>query len=97
MDDNPRPVDPATVKFLRVLVTVLTGTMILGLVVLIGLFVIRFSAGAPPLPEAIELPEGVAATAVTVGDDWYAVVTRDDRILVFDRDTGRLRQSVQID
>jgi hypothetical protein len=56
---------PPNLKFLRVLVTVLTVTMILGLLVLIGLFVTRFPAfgtvstseiGA--LPAEITLPTG---------------------------------------
>jgi len=42
------------------------------------------------------LPEGVRANAVTMGADWFAVVTEDDRILIFDRDSGEIRQTVQI-
>lgn len=77
--------------------TVLTGTMILGLLTLIILFVIRLSpADGPTLPDELILPDGVAARAVTFGGDWLAVVTDDDRILIFDRQTGTQRQSLQI-
>ncbi|SEO59944.1 hypothetical protein SAMN04490248_107129 [Salinihabitans flavidus] len=77
--------------------TVLTATMIAGLLVIIALIVIRFSDRGPTLPEEIALPEGTTARAVTFGDGWYAVVTGDDRILIFDASSGKLRQSVTID
>lgn len=96
MNDTPSPVDEKTLRFLRLLVTVLTGTMILGLLVIIGLFVIKFSASAPPLPERIVLPEGAKAVAFTQGDTWFAVVTEDDRILIYHPDTGRLLQEVEV-
>jgi hypothetical protein len=97
MDDNPQPVDPALLIFLRRLVTVLTGTMIVGLLVIIVLFVIKFSGGGgPDLPKTITLPNGTEATAFTQGPDWYAIITTNNRILIYDRDTGQLRQTVNI-
>lgn len=84
-------------KYLRILVTVLTGTMIAGFLVIVVLFVIRFSdAFGPELPSEITLPEGAKATAFTQGGDWYAIVTEDNRILIYDRDSGKLRQTVAI-
>lgn len=79
--------------------TVLTAVMIVGLVTIVALLVIRLQAPAPdalPLPDMVELPEGARALAFTQGRDWYAVVTDDDEILVFDRATGTLRQRVAI-
>ncbi len=72
--------------------------MIVGLVAIVALLVIRFSSvsRAPSLPETIALPDGITARAVTMGGDWYAVVTSDERILIFDRESGDLRQSVTI-
>ncbi|MEZ5714322.1 MAG: DUF6476 family protein [Paracoccaceae bacterium] len=107
MDDTPQPVDAKTLKFLRVLVTVLTATMILGLLVLIGLFVTRFpdlergasEASMPPgleLPSTIHLPEGVKPRAFTRGESWFAVVTDDDRILIYGTKTGQLIQEVDV-
>jgi hypothetical protein len=81
------------------LVTVLTAVMILGVVAIVALLVIRLQAPAPatpPLPEALALPEGATARAVTQGTDWVAVVTDADEILIFDRGTGALRQRVVI-
>jgi hypothetical protein len=75
-------------------VTGLTAVMIAGLLVLIVLFVTRFPDPAPSLPEAVTLPDGARASAVTFGPGWYAVVTTDNRILIFDEGSGALRQSV---
>ena len=78
------------------LVTILTGTMIAGLLIIIALVVIRYSDRRAPLPEAITLPDGATATAFTKGSDWYAVVTGDDHILIFDRATGKLINTLAI-
>ncbi|MET4103711.1 hypothetical protein ABIE58_003157 [Roseovarius sp. MBR-78] len=85
-------------KFLARLVAVLTATMILGLLVIVGLLVTRFwsEPALPALPDTITLPEGARATAFTQGEGWYAVVTDDGRILVYDRASGALHQSVTI-
>jgi hypothetical protein len=105
MDDDPQmqPVDPAMVRYLRVLVTALTATMIIGFIIITALFVTRFAGGPATgeadvtLPVSITLPEGTKATAFTQGKDWFAVVTADDRILIFDRASGALRQTIRID
>lgn len=103
-DPAPQPVDAGTVKYLRILVTVLTVTMVLGFIIIVVLFVIRFSdafgSGAPdPLsvPAAIALPEGAVPAAFTRGPDWYAVVTGDGRILIYDAETGALRQEIAVE
>lgn len=80
------------------MVFALTGVMIVGFIVLVVLFVTRF--GATPqitLPDTITLPDGTEAAAFTVAPGWYAVVTTGDEILIFDRDTGALRQRVQVE
>lgn len=78
---------------------VLTLTMIGGVITVVGLLVTRmpqaFQTPAPTLPEDFTLPEGTEAEAVTFGTGWIAVVTTDDRILIFGRD-GQLRQEVAI-
>ncbi len=79
------------------LVATLAGVMILGFVVLIAALVIRLNADPLPLPDRIALPAGVTAVAFTQGTDWFAVVTDADTILVYDRGTGTLRQTVEIE
>lgn len=71
--------------------------MIVGLLVVVALIVIRLNEKGPNLPEQITLPDGVNASALTIGQGWWAVVTDDNRILIFDQMTGALRQSVDID
>jgi hypothetical protein len=88
---------PPQLRYLRWLVTVLTGVMIAGFVVLIAALVIRLNADPLPLPDRIALPDGVTAHAFTQGTDWFAVVTDDDRIFIYDRATGTLRQTVIVE
>lgn len=97
MEDAPEPVEPANLRFLRVLVTTLTAVMMVGLVVVVALIVIRLNDDGPTMPEQITLPEGVNATALTIGQGWWAVVTDDDRILIYDQLTGGLRQEITLD
>ena len=100
MDSNPEipAEEPANLKFLRRLVTTLTATMIVGLVVMITLVVIRLNASTPQLalPDYITLPNGTRATAFTHTPSWYAIVTADDRILIFNRDSGELTQDIRV-
>ncbi len=103
-DMNEAPTDaeqgtPPELRFLKLLVTTLAGTMILGLITIIFLFVTRLpdaSIPRPALPDGITLPEGSKAEAVTIGRGWIAVVTEADEILILDATTGELRQRVQI-
>ncbi|WP_166416050.1 DUF6476 family protein [Cochlodiniinecator piscidefendens] len=98
MQDNPTPEElPASLQFLRLMVMVLTGTMIAGLVVLIVLFVTRFPTAAVSLPDSITLPDGSTATAFTRGAGWYAIVTDDDEILIFNASDSSLRQRIIIE
>lgn len=97
MDDTP--LDPElgrSLHLLRWLVTGLTAVMIVGLIVLIVLFVTRFPSAPPPMPDVLDLPDGTKATAFTRGSDWWAVVTSDDRILIYDVKTGALRQEITL-
>lgn len=96
--ENPSAPDalPSQLVYLRRLVSAMSLVMIAGFLVLIGALVIRLNADPLPLPERITLPEGVTAMAFTQGDDWFAVVTSDDQILIYDRATTRLLQSVMI-
>jgi len=98
MTDPSKPVpEPANLRFLRILVTTLTAVMIGGLLVIVGLLVMRFSSTAPALPDSITLPDGTKADAFTMGKRWYAVVTDTDQILIFDRTTGDLRQTITLE
>ena len=101
-DETPlRAEDARTLRFLKILVSVLTVTMIGGVLTITALLVIRLQTPAAPpqlpqLPDEITLPDGARATAFTQGTGWYAVVTEDDRILIFKRPGGELVQVVFI-
>ena len=79
------------------MVMLLTAVMIGGVLVTFALIVIRLSDRTPKLPDQIELPGGAKAQALTIGSNWYAVVTEDNRILIFDKTTGKLRQEIALD
>lgn len=96
MDETPGPRDGA-LTLLKWLVIALTATMLVGMVVLVTLFITRFPQPAAPFPEAIDLPEGAEASAVTSGQGWIAVVTADQRILIYDAESGTLRQTVELE
>lgn len=71
-------------------------TMILGVIAVVATLVTRMPEVAPPaLPDTITLPAGEVATAVTMGQGWFAVVTSSQNILIFDRD-GKLLQTVSL-
>ena len=89
--------EPANLRFLRRLVTTLTAVMIVGLLVLIGLIVIRLQQPSVTLPDAITLPSGETATAYTFGRGWYAVVTEGNQIIIYDMDTGDIRKTIEVD
>ena len=94
---NGQAPDEKTLRYLKALVTILTVTMILGFLTIVALFVMRFSAmNKAELPDEITLPDGAKAQAFTRGDDWFAVVTEDDEILIYGKATGNLRQRIQI-
>lgn len=75
--------------------TTLTVVMIGGLLVVIGLLVTRLTADDIPLPAEITLPDGTTPEAVTFGPTWIAVVS-GDQILILDRESGQLRQTIAL-
>lgn len=85
------------VRYLKVLVTSLTVTMIAGFLVLVAVVVMRFRADTTTaFPTELSLPAGATASAVTRGKDWIGVVTADGRILIYDLDGKTLRQEITI-
>lgn len=98
MSDMPPP-DPAPLpelRFLKILVTALAVTMILGLITIVGLLVIRLRPGAaalPALPPAIVLPEGARAAALSFAPGRIVVLTTDDRVLVYSPEGALLGQT----
>lgn len=102
----PAPQPPAALppelRFLKILVTALAGTMIIGLITIVALFVIRLPKAPEPrpaLPATLRMPAGLTAEAVTMGRGWVGVVASGDageEFLIFDSTTGTLRQRVPV-
>ncbi|MDZ4136819.1 MAG: DUF6476 family protein [Paracoccaceae bacterium] len=99
MDQAPAETGlPPSLRFLKGLVIVMMLTMIVGVITVVAVIVTRMPQAIRPLPALpanISLPQGTSPRAVTFGTGWTAVVTSDDRILIFGADGG-LRQDVQI-
>lgn len=96
MEDTPQPVDTALLKFLKVLVTVLTITMIAGVVTIVALIVIRYRQTPPDFPAVLTLPPGTTPEAYTQTKDWYAIVTDDSRVLIYSRATQKLVREIEL-
>ncbi len=98
--EDETPIDPEgtrTLRFLKTLVTVLTVTMIAGVVAITALLVIRLQTPAPPgLPDQIALPAGTEARGFSRGDGWLAVITTDNRILIYGLDGATVLQEIEI-
>ena len=86
---------PPGLRFLRQLVTVLTVVMIVGVVLIAALLVIRLNQPALAIPDQITLPGGTVAVSYTQTQDWFAVVTDENKILIFDLN-GQLTQEVDV-
>ena len=73
--------------------------MIVGVITVVGLLVTRMPGAiraSLPLPDQIILPDGAVAQVFTQGTHWYAVVTAQDQILIYNRSSGALVQEIAI-
>ena len=103
MEQAPAPEGlPPSLRFLKGLVIALMITMIVAVITVTAVIVTRMPqsftaqpASLPQLPDAIILPEGVDAQAATFGEGWIAVVTDDDRILIYSPQ-GDLQQEITL-
>ncbi len=88
---------PPDVRFVKRLVVILTTVMIAGLVLIVGLLVLRITQAPPALtmPDSIDLPAGITPNAVTLAPDWVLVLAQDE-ILLFDRATGALSHRIAL-
>ena len=98
-DDMKSPMEefelPPGLRFLRQLVTVLTVVMIVGVVLIAALLVIRLNQPALAIPDQITLPPRTTAISYTQTQDWFAVVTDENKILIFDLN-GQLIKEVDV-
>lgn len=92
--------EPANLKFLRILVTVLTATMIIGIAAVITLMVLRLnqtpSSWAPQV-ETLTLPSGVTPAAVTYIQNRTLILGDDDNLYIFEGDAQTATKTIKIE
>lgn len=88
---------PPSLAWLKGLVVALTLSLIGGVLTVVWLLVTRLPLpnAHPVAPASLQMPAGATAAAVTLGTGWVAVVTTDNRILIFGPD-GRFWQEIAI-
>jgi hypothetical protein len=69
--------------------------MIVGFVIIVCVFVINFQKIHVLVPATLELPDDIIPIAYTQTRNWYAIVTDDDEILIFDN-TGNEIQQIKV-
>jgi hypothetical protein len=69
--------------------------MIVGVVLIAALLVIRLNQPTLAIPDQIILPAGTIAVSYTQTQNWFAVVTDENKILIFDLN-GQLTQEVDV-
>ena len=96
----PEFIEPKNLKFLRLLVVVLTITMICGIITLVLVIVIKMpnynNTESIQLPEEIILPDNMKVETFSIGSNHYLIVTKSDEVLIYDRRTNILEQRIKI-
>ena len=90
---------PASLRWLKGLVTVLTAVMIIGVLTIVALLVIRLNATSVPVlvaPGDFTLPAGVGAVGISVIDGQSVIVGDDGVIRIYDSETRTLVQEFRI-
>ncbi|WP_371157431.1 DUF6476 family protein [Jannaschia sp. 2305UL9-9] len=88
--------EPANLRFLRILVTVLTVVMIGGLLTVVVVLVTRLRAPAPISTDMLSVPEGTDIHAITETPTRWLATTTDDRLLIFAPD-GTFQREIPLD
>ncbi len=83
---------PPSIKLLKLLVTVLACVMIIGFIIIVSLFVLNFQKSHVSIPVTLELQNGVKPIAYTQTKDWYAIVTDEHEILIYDNSGTRIQK-----
>ena len=97
-DDQPPNANiqlPRNLRFLQRLVTLLTVSMILGILTIAALLAFKLRSENINFPQALTLPDGTKPIAFTQTEDWYSVVTEANEILIYKND-GTLIRSITV-
>ena len=97
-DDQPPNADfqlPQNLRFLQRLVTLLTVSMIAGIIIIVALLAVKLRTESINFPQTVILPDGTKPIAFTQIKDWYSIITDADEVLIFKND-GTLINSILI-
>ena len=67
---------------------------LIGFIIIISLFVLNFQKSHSPIPVTLELQNGVKPLAYTQTKDWYAIVTDEYEILIYDNSGNRIQKII---
>ena len=95
-DDQPPNADfqlPRNLRFLQRLVTLLTLSMIVGILTIAALLAFKLRSENINFPQTLTLPNGTKPIAFTQTKDWYSIITEENEILIYKND-GTLIRSI---
>ena len=97
-DDQPPNADfqlPRNLRSLQRLVTLLTVSMIVGILTIAALLAFKLRSENINFPQTLTLPDGTKPIAFTQTKDWYSVITDANEILIYKND-GTLIKSITV-
>ena len=78
----------------------MTIVFICGFIIMMGLFLGQFMAMREPppqvFPDRIALPLGVVAETFSVSEKWYAIISTEDEVIIFDRSTREMTHRIEL-
>ena len=97
-DDHPPNANiqlPRNLRFLQRLVTLLTVSMIVGILTIAALLAFKLRSENINFPQTLTLPDGTKPIAFTQTKDWYSIITEANEILIYKND-GTLIRSITV-
>ena len=97
-DDQPPNANiqlPRNLRFLQRLVTLLTVSMIVGILTIAALLAFKLRSENINFPQTLYLPDGTKPIAFTQTKDWYSIITEANEVLIYEND-GTLIRSITI-
>ena len=100
MDNDDQPPNanfqlPRNLRFLQRLVTLLSISMIVGILTIAALLAFKLLSGNINFPQTLTLPDGTKPIAFTQTKDWYSIISETNEILIYKND-GTLIKSITI-
>ena len=100
MDKDDQPPNgniqlPRNLRFLQRLVTLLTVSMILGILTIAALLAFKLRSENINFPQTLTLPDGAKPIAFTQTKDWYSIISETNEILIYKND-GTLIKSITV-